>query len=130
MRRNCAGSWFSRSEKSTIPNSGEPPFNILIIIPAVYWPGNIRELRNIVTRAVILTRGNGIRIDDLNSSFRVFQSSTAKEDSLMIPYDFAEMTKLQKAAADKARWEVEKQFVQNLLNKHNGNVSEAARQME
>ncbi|NOZ03292.1 MAG: sigma-54-dependent Fis family transcriptional regulator [FCB group bacterium] len=93
------------------------------------WPGNIRELRNIVIRAVILTRGNEIRIDDLNSSFRVFQSSVIKEDSLTVPDDFAEMTRLRKAAADKASRKVEKQFVQNLLNKHNGNVSAAVREI-
>ena len=39
------------------------------------------------------------------------------------------MAKLRKAAADKARREVEKQFVQKLLSKYNGNVSEAARQI-
>ena len=39
------------------------------------------------------------------------------------------MTKLRKTAADKARRAVEKQFVQKLLSKYNGNVSEAARQI-
>ncbi len=35
------------------------------------WPGNLRELRNVVERAVILARSNVIQRDDLPDEFRV-----------------------------------------------------------
>jgi len=35
------------------------------------WPGNLRELRNVVERAVILARGESIQPDDLPDDFRV-----------------------------------------------------------
>jgi NtrC-family two-component system response regulator AlgB len=35
------------------------------------WPGNLRELRNVVERAVILARGDSIQPDDLPDDFRV-----------------------------------------------------------
>jgi DNA-binding NtrC family response regulator len=34
-------------------------------LAAYDWPGNIRELENTIERAVVLSRGNGIELDDL-----------------------------------------------------------------
>jgi len=34
------------------------------------WPGNLRELRNVVERAVILAQEEGVRLDDLPDDFR------------------------------------------------------------
>ncbi len=39
------------------------------------WPGNIRELRNIMERAVALTRYEKIAVDDLPEKIRNYQSS-------------------------------------------------------
>lgn len=35
------------------------------------WPGNLRELRNVVERAVILAKGSVIQLDELPDEFRV-----------------------------------------------------------
>ena len=40
------------------------------------WPGNIRELENVIERAVNITRSNILSIEDLPSNF-YSQSSTA-----------------------------------------------------
>jgi two-component system response regulator HydG len=34
------------------------------------WPGNVRELENAVERAVVLSRGSAVEIDDLPSEVR------------------------------------------------------------
>lgn len=33
-------------------------------LQSYHWPGNIRELQNVIERAVILTRGNSLHVDD------------------------------------------------------------------
>ncbi|HSI85472.1 MAG: sigma-54-dependent transcriptional regulator [Candidatus Methylacidiphilales bacterium] len=41
------------------------------------WPGNLRELRNVVERAVILAHGNQVDLDDLPDTFRDSQRGAA-----------------------------------------------------
>jgi transcriptional regulator with GAF, ATPase, and Fis domain len=38
----------------------------LEILKLYDWPGNIRELENVIERQVILARGNNLRFDELN----------------------------------------------------------------
>jgi DNA-binding NtrC family response regulator len=42
------------------------------------WPGNVRQLRNVIERAVVLCRGPAIRISDLPAEFK-FKSGGQKE---------------------------------------------------
>jgi len=39
-------------------------------LTAYDWPGNVRELENEIKRAVVLTSGNRIELDDLSESIR------------------------------------------------------------
>src|ERR1039457_5377080 len=47
---------------------------------AYSWPGNIRELRNAVERAVVLSRGAALRMEDLPDI--LFQSSAPRDGNL------------------------------------------------
>ncbi len=76
------------------------------------WPGNIRELQNVVERSVILSRGEVISADDLQLAATSFPSQDALPD---IP---AEGLSLE---------EVEKGLIKKALFKAQGNRSEAAR---
>ncbi len=40
------------------------PQEILNTLHSYYWPGNIRELENVIERAVILSSGNQLQLDD------------------------------------------------------------------
>ena len=73
------------------------------------WPGNIRQLRNVIERAVVLTKKNSISIRDLPEEFahyRKQQSRTAKIRSLK---DF------------------EMQHITNVLKECQGNKSKTAK---
>ncbi len=48
------------------------------------WPGNVRELENTIERAVILSKGEELRIDDLPTRLRE-PRPTAQENSSFIP---------------------------------------------
>jgi len=76
------------------------------------YPGNIRELENIIQRAVILARNNPITTADLSIHLRDLQSEASIDNSAPLP--------LQVEA-------LEKQLIVNALKKTGGNQSSAAR---
>lgn len=51
-------------------------FNLLLNYP---WPGNIRELRNVIERLIFLSKGRDITLDDLPASIR-YPREIKKED--------------------------------------------------
>lgn len=78
------------------------------------WPGNIRELENVLERAVMLCKQSVIEMADL--SLRAFSNNEAGESAL---------SALEKMTID----EVEKYLLESALNRSSGNVSRAARQL-
>lgn len=109
------------------------------------WPGNIRELRNVVERSVTLCKGSLIEPGDLpvevwrHSGLQTVSGSKTRNDELAdksvsdsqvdshghnvslppIPVD---------ASRDEALHAAEYEYLVGLLKMHQGNVSEAARQ--
>jgi two-component system nitrogen regulation response regulator NtrX len=84
------------------------------------WPGNVRELRNLVERLVIMCPESEISEEsvDLLLNPGQHQSPAARGITLDAPYridDFKE-----------AKREFERQYLRNILQKHNGNVSQTA----
>lgn len=81
------------------------------------WPGNIRELRNVVERALALARTDQIETSDLPAAL---QPKALDEQ------------KFTAGAASASRYEAlddaEHGYLISLLKKHHGNVSQAARQ--
>ncbi len=73
------------------------------------WPGNIRELQHTIERAVILSDGTNISTDNFN-----FSSESGKRDFKRGNFNLEEL---------------EKWAVQNCLKKHNGNITQAAREL-
>lgn len=81
------------------------------------WPGNIRELRNVIERALALARAELIEVSDLPPSLQ--------------PPALAEQ-KAAASASGASRYEAlddaEHGYLTSLLRKHQGNVSQAAQQ--
>ncbi len=53
---------------------------VLDVFCAAAWPGNVRELENAVERAVVLTRGDCIRVEDLPQNVTAAVSDDAAEN--------------------------------------------------
>jgi two-component system, NtrC family, response regulator HydG len=75
------------------------------------WPGNIRELENTIERAVVLTRGNKVGLDDL--IYHGIGSSRSMVHSV--------------GGRQKTLEEVEKEYIKSVLKSQHGNKSRTAR---
>ena len=87
------------------------------------WPGNVRELQNYVTRFMIVRDTENI----LHK--KVERKSDASEQINRVPKTWAEMDRQRKEAADIASRNVEKIFLEALLQRNNGNITKAAEEI-
>ena len=79
-----------------------------------YWPGNIRELENVVERAVVLCETHEILIEDLPPALRTKENRTLHA----------------KPSLNSLKDVAEKEMIESTLVKHHYNVSSSARELE
>ncbi len=76
-----------------------------------HWPGNIRELQHAIERAVIMSEDNQLDPDDF---FFLQQKSEGGSEQSLDSFNLED---------------VEKTVIQKAINKHNGNISKAAKDL-
>ncbi|WP_417388585.1 sigma-54-dependent transcriptional regulator [Gimesia sp.] len=81
------------------------------------WPGNIRELKNVVERSVALTRSETIEKNELPESLLKLPSVPSHDSSGTID-----------GSRNEAIENAEYEYLTALLEKHDGNISQAAQQ--
>ncbi len=92
------------------------------------WPGNIRELNNVITRLIILTKGQTIGRELVKGNLDLARESDAiLTDHTPLTWD--NLNRLRKQAAHRAARKIEGEFLKILLNKFNGNVTRAAKHL-
>ena len=86
------------------------------------WPGNIRELRNVMHRMVALDADGHIRVSDLPSQLRRGDIRTRANGNGAghLPLDYNQ-------AKEEATYRFMLDYLDQLLDAHDGNVSQAAR---
>jgi DNA-binding NtrC family response regulator len=87
------------------------------------WPGNVRQLRNAIERAVILCDKEQISLRELPFTDDVEQLIER------IPSTNEELKRIKKEIRQKAVSEVEKNFVLNALALNNWNVTQASKKV-
>jgi DNA-binding NtrC family response regulator len=88
------------------------------------WPGNVRQLRNALERAVILCDSDQIHLEDLPMLSESGDLATLMDH---VPSTNTELKELKKQVRQKAVDSVEKAFVRNVLAQNDWNISRAAR---
>ncbi|TWU62134.1 sigma-54-dependent transcriptional regulator [Crateriforma conspicua] len=83
------------------------------------WPGNIRELRNVVERSLTLADGQWIEPADLPTTLT---TAVAETESQGLVDDLAEISR------DEALDRADRAYLDVLLQRHGGNIAAAARQ--
>ncbi len=90
------------------------------LLERYHWPGNIRELRNVIERAVVLCDNNTVRARDLPDYFRE-QARLGKQIDAAMGY---------KAAREEWLENQGRSYVTSLLRRHHGNISAMAREAQ
>lgn len=81
-----------------------------------HWPGNIRELENLIERIIVLSKGNDpIELEEIPLEILMSSGKATKDD------------KLSKAGLIKTREEFEKRLILNILEATRWNQTEAAK---
>jgi two-component system response regulator HydG len=89
------------------------------ILKSYYWHGNLRELRNVIKRAVLMCQGR--RIDKMNLPIEIIQGSHFRGDAFRSAYQNFGPKRL-KAVTEEA----EKQAIIDVLHKTDNNKTRAA----
>jgi DNA-binding NtrC family response regulator len=77
------------------------------------WPGNVRQLRNAIERAIISCDGESLNVDDFDSHIRNGPATTESISELL--------------CYDEAMKQYESRLIRSAIMKANDNISEAAR---
>ena len=88
------------------------------VLMAYEFPGNVRELENIIERGVIFCRGSSLTVADLQMEGPAAAASPLLE-SQMAELPFRE-------AKDRAIQYFHQQYIRRMLEQHGGNISRAA----
>lgn len=104
----------------------------LALLEAYDWPGNIRELRNAIERALVVCKGSVITPDDLPPQLRTPHAVDASPPTRgrrargpRLSYSASDVD----ASLISSLADVERGAIENMMRKVNGNISLAARQL-
>jgi DNA-binding NtrC family response regulator len=89
------------------------------------WPGNIRELENVIERTVVMIDDEMVKVEHL-----ILPGQQEKEIlESQIPLTSEELKEIKKQMREKAVEEIERAFVLNALERHQWNVTRAAEEV-
>ncbi|MBN1828204.1 MAG: sigma-54-dependent Fis family transcriptional regulator [Deltaproteobacteria bacterium] len=86
------------------------------------WPGNIRELENLMERLVLLTEGNSLKLSDIPPEMREIADHAAGSETVKSGRPFKEIVK-------DMTGDIEKDIIGRVLDECGGNVSKAASEL-
>ena len=98
--------------------------DVMSFLEKYSYPGNVRELENIIERAVVLAEGVIIRNEDLE----LWDSKDTFTNNMIdrIPLNAEELKEMKRHIRGKAVETIEKAFVMSALDRNNWNVTRSA----
>jgi DNA-binding NtrC family response regulator len=107
----------------------KPAFSVdaITILKNYSWPGNIRELRNVLTRTLILNSGKKLLKGEHIPPLTTSNNGSHDKESLPTPHSMTEFQELKSRLIDEKLRQLEFNFVSYLLEHFHGNVTLAAK---
>ena len=93
------------------------------------WPGNIRELKNVIEHMVIISKGEVIRIENLPTEIRGIDHDIDYPASILRKNDSEILSDFRQAKKDLIEG-FEKNYLKKLLAKNRWNISQSAREIQ
>ncbi|BCS54388.1 sigma-54 dependent transcriptional regulator [Geobacter sp. SVR] len=101
----------------------------MAMLEAYAYPGNVREVENIIERAVVLAEGDIISREDLDQFDSAGGNEPRREETFFgarIPVTAEELKEMKRHIRGQAVEEIEKAFLISALKRNNCNVTKAA----
>ncbi len=89
------------------------------------WPGNVRQLENIIERMVIITDGNTIKASELPQLLQDRKTGIKS----VVPSNAKELKELKKVIRKKSVEDIERLFLTRSLNRNGWNVTRSAKEV-
>jgi DNA-binding NtrC family response regulator len=110
---------YAKEMKKNIKSISVDAINKLI---AYSWPGNVRQLENVIERAIVMAEGDTIKTDHLPFVVGV----EAAQPDMPIPKTSEELKQVKKELRETAVEDVEKSFILDALTRNDWNVTKSA----
>lgn len=89
------------------------------------WPGNVRQLKNVIERLVILSDENQLNKKFLYDTLEIRQADTAND--IPVPRNIDELKAVKKRFIENHFNKIEAAFLKKALSKSDGNITKAAK---
>ena len=89
------------------------------------WPGNIRELENVLERTLLFSENNPIKISDLPVEFLQAASGETIDSARLVPDGETDL----KEAVRRITRRIERQMIEGVLKDTEGNVTQGAKRL-
>jgi DNA-binding NtrC family response regulator len=114
---------YAKEMKKEIKSISVDAMNKLI---AYGWPGNVRQLENVMERAIVMAEGDTISTDHL--PFVV--AANASQPDMPIPKTSEELKQIKKKLRETAVEDIEKSFILDALTRNDWNVTKSAEDVD
>jgi DNA-binding NtrC family response regulator len=111
---------YAKEMKKNIKSISVDAMNMLI---AYSWPGNVRQLENVIERAIVMAEGDTITTEHLPFVVR----EEIAHPNTPIPKTSEELKKIKKKAKESAIESIEKSFVLDALTRNDWNITRSAK---
>jgi DNA-binding NtrC family response regulator len=111
---------YTREMNKSIKSISVDAMNMLI---AYSWPGNVRQLENVIERAIVMAEGDTITTEHLPFAVR---AEIAHPDT-PIPKTSDELKEIKKKVRESAVESIEKSFILDALTRNDWNITKSAK---